>query len=272
MSADAKQLAEIRDFALDVARSAGEVILPFFRTAAVELKPDGTEVTEADRRAEEHVRERLVAAFPHAAVLGEEFGGEARALPGDQWIVDPLDGTSAFALGYPMFGTLVALLRDGEPVVGVIHMPALGESVYAASGSGCWYAAQGAAPQRVRTDAVGDLSRAFVSSSGVHVSEVQPVDGFPPYRLAPLVAKARKFRVVGDCVQHAFVCRGRLHLAVDAIMAPWDSAALIPCVREAGGALSLMNGGDDLVFGGSLVSASDEAVLAAALAAMKGGD
>ncbi len=267
MSQIDRELSEIVDFAVDLARRAGELVMTHYREVAVEWKPDGSEVTEADRRAEVLIREALERDFPDAAILGEEYGGEKAPCPGDQWIVDPIDGTTAFTLGVPLFGTLLALLRDGEPVVGVIHMPALAETLYAATGHGCHWRLGDEAPVATRCDPVGKLADAFASSCGLHASELEPVPGRPNYRLGPLVAACRKFRVVGDCYQHLLVCRGRLHLAIDAIMEPWDSAALVPCVREAGGVVSGLTGRtENVVFAGSLVSASDAALHSQAIA------
>ncbi len=269
MTNNAIELAEAAGFARALAQGAGDLILSHYRSVAVELKPDGSEVTAADREAEEFIRKQLESYTPQAAILGEEYGGEAKPQPGDHWIVDPLDGTTPFALGLPLFGTLIALLRDGEPVLGVIHMPAMDETVYAWAGGGCWFVVGNDEPQRVRTESVGGLEEAFISAAGVHASELEPIAEHASYRLAPLIEATRKFRVVGDCVQHALVCRGRLHLAIDSIMAPWDSAALIPCVREAGGAVSDLQGqSQDLTFAGSLVSASDQGVLDEALVLM----
>lgn len=245
-------------FARRLAREASGVIMPFFRTVAVEHKPDGSEVTEADRRAEERIRVEIQRAHPHAAVLGEEFGGDRRPVSGDQWIIDPLDGTASFVLGLPLFGTLIGFLRDGEPLVGVVHMPALGETVYAAKGAGCWFEPEGEPPQRLQCEPVGSLGKAFVSAGGLHASALQPVPGLRPYPLDRVIAGARKFRVVSDCIQHVLVCRQRLHVAIDPVMSPWDSAALVPCVREAGGTVtSLAGASENVVFAGSLLSAAD---------------
>lgn len=253
------------DAALELARAAGEEILPRFRTAAVHRKADGTEVTEADRAAERRLRELIADRFPEHAVLGEEYGESGPEDARHRWIVDPLDGTAAFTLGLPTFGTLVAVTdrtEGEEPVVGVIHMPVLEETVYAARGLGCWFRAGGGDPVRVTVDPAERLEEAAVSATGPHSSDIQAGEGETPYRLTALVRRAGKFRFVGDCLQHALVCRGRLHVAVDTVMSPWDVAALVPCVEEAGGAVATVDGRrDGIVHGGSLVSASTEGLL-----------
>lgn len=264
-----KELDDARRLGIEIAVEAGAIIQSWRHKIVTRFKSDGTEVTQADTEAETHIRKRLEAACAGVPILGEEFGGEAKPALGDQWIVDPLDGTTPFSVGSPMYGTLIALLRDGEPVVGVIHLPALGETISAAAGCGCWLEIDGRPPARVRVSEVVRLQDAFVSTSGFHATELQAIDGVAPYNLTSLIRQARKLRVLGDCVQHALVCRGRIDLAVDAIMQPWDSAALIPCVREAGGCVADMHGSaDELVFAGSLVSASSPALLDQALEAM----
>lgn len=253
--------AALLDFALALAEAAETEIMPRFRTVAVTRKPDGTEVTEADREAERRMRALIDKRYPDHAVLGEEFGASARTDTRYRWVLDPVDGTAGFTIGVPLFGTLVGLLEDGDPVVGVIHFPAIGETVYAARGEGCWFRAGDEAPKRVRVDPVEDLDAATVSTTGPHSSDIMAADGHVPYRLSALIRRAGKFRFVTDCMQHALVCRGRIHAAVDTLMAPWDVAALVPCVEEAGGVAMTLDGSrDDVVFGGSLVTAGSDAL------------
>jgi len=249
------------NLALDLARTAEEEILPRFRTVSVTRKPDGTEVTEADREAERVMRERLAEERPDHAVLGEEFGESGPADARYRWVLDPVDGTAGFTIGVPLFGTLVALLENGAPVVGVIHFPALGETVYAAQGEGCWFRTA-EDEVSVAVDPVGSLDAATVTTTALHSSDVMAADDQTPYRMTDLVRRAGKFRFVTDCLQHALVARGRTHVAVDTLMRPWDVAALVPCVREAGGvAQPLDPNAEDVVFGGSLVSAGSKSLL-----------
>ena len=249
------------DLALRLAQTAEDEILPRFRTVSVTRKPDGTEVTEADCEAERVMRERLAEERPGHAVLGEEFGQEGPDDARYRWVLDPVDGTAGFTIGVPLFGTLVALLEDGEPVVGVIHFPAIEETVYAARGDGCWF--QTAEDEvSVSVDPVEALDAATVTTTALHSSDVGATDDQTPYRLTDLVRQAGKFRFVTDCLQHALVARGRTHAAVDTLMHPWDVAALVPCVREAGGvAQPLDPNADDVVFGGSLITAGSESLL-----------
>src|ERR1700745_165018 len=129
-------LSEILDFALALSREAGNYILPRWKTVAIEHKPDGSEVTEADRGAEQLLRKRIAERYPHHAILGEEFGGEEQRDAEHLWLLDPVDGTASFAMGLPLFGTLIGYVRRGAPGVGVIGAHALRETVYAAAGQG----------------------------------------------------------------------------------------------------------------------------------------
>jgi histidinol-phosphatase len=139
-----------------------------------------------------------------------------------------------------MFGTLVSLLIDGEPVFGCIHLPALRETTYAARGFGCWLTRDGARPQRVRVTATRALSNAQVGLTSVKESDLARRRG--AWRLTDLVRAAGRLRLVGDCVQYALLCRGAIDAAVDPLMKPWDIGALAPCVLEAGGSVSDLNG------------------------------
>src|SRR4051812_34150025 len=149
-------LNEILEFALTLNAAAGEFILPLWKNVTVDYKSDGSEVTAADRGAEDLLRGLIAERYPDHAILGEEFGGERTRDAEHLWLLDPVDGTASFTIGLPLFGTLIAYLQRGEPSVGVIGMHALGETVYAATGQGCWHQRSGGDPQRIRTSAVTD--------------------------------------------------------------------------------------------------------------------
>lgn len=244
-------------FALELASLAEREILLRFRKAAVERKADGTLVTEADRAAERVMRERIAARHPDDTILGEEQGASGPENARRQWILDPVDGTISFTLGVPTFGTLVGLLEDREPALGVIHFPALGETLYAARGAGCYWRLAGDEPQRVRVAPPAHLREARVSAGGPQGSDILPEAG-KASNLTALIRGAGSFRFVGDCLQHALVCQGRLHAALDTVMKPWDIAALVPCVREAGGVATDLDGrGEGVVFADSLLTSCD---------------
>jgi histidinol-phosphatase len=260
------------DFALELAQAAEPVILARYRKAHISYKDDGSEVTDADRGAEEVMRELIGRRFPDHAILGEEFGAGGASDSAWQWILDPVDGTASYTLGMPVFGTLIGLLCQGEPVVGVIHLPAIRETVYAATGLGCrWREGKGrGAAVALRVATVKRLQDAVVMGpSGL--SSIPPSEREEEFRrLLPLLSRARKVRYGGDCLQHVVVCRGVAHAAVDPVMSPWDIAALVPCVLEAGGVVASRDGKrEDLVFGGSLVSCCTEELLGEVLSVVR---
>lgn len=250
------------EFALELARRAEAEILPRFQRTEVLTKPDGTVVTEADRAAERLMRQLIEDEFPHDAILGEEYGEKA-GTSGRRWILDPIDGTAAFTLGLPTFGTLVALEEKGQATTGVIHLPALGETVYAARGMGCWHRGRDGQATEVRVDqSAPALKNAYVSSTGVYRTHIQPLSAREPMNLGAVIRAAHRFRFVGDCLQHALVAKGTIHAAIDTEMHPWDNAAIIPCVLEAGGAVASTRGHtDNLIHAPDLVTAASQELL-----------
>jgi histidinol-phosphatase len=231
---------EILEFALMLAEAAEAEIMPRFKTCAVNWKADGSEVTDADRRAEEVMRELIAKDFPATSVLGEEFGGSPANAMEPLWLLDPIDGTAAFAVGLPVFGTIIGYMENGEPQVGVLHMPAMRETVYAARGSGCWAKGGDSTPRQVHVSGVRNLKDAYVSAGVVNSRTWD--SGQPMRKLSNVIPKARQFRFVCDVVQHALVAQGRIDAAIEPIVHPWDIAGVIPCIEEAGGTVSDLEG------------------------------
>jgi histidinol-phosphatase len=252
--------SEILDFALKLSDEAGRLILPLWNKVAVHQKPDGSDVTEADRRAEELLRGRIAERYPDHAILGEEFGGNPMRDAEHLWLVDPIDGTASFAIGLPLFGTLIGYLRRGGPCVGVIAAHALGETIYAATGQGCWRRRNGAGPERLYASAVTEVAQAFAVSTALEHTDMDPRDPKPSIVLSRLYKQVRRFRWSGDCINYALLCRGRIDVALDPRMNPWDIAALVPCVREAGGALTSFDGNQDVVWQRDLVASANPAL------------
>lgn len=240
-------LEEILEFALTLSREAGEFILPRWKNVAVDHKADGSEVTEADRGGEQLLRRLIGARYPDHAILGEEFGGAPTRDAAHLWLLDPIDGTASFSIGLPLFGTLIGYLRNGVPCAGVIGAHALGETIYAATGSGCWYQRNGTPPQRVHTSGVTDLSQAFAVSTEIANTDLDPRTPASSISVSRLYRQARRFRWSGDCINYALLCQGRVDIAMDPRMNPWDIAAAVPCVREAGGTISSLSGNEDEV-------------------------
>jgi len=263
---DSAAYRELLAFALELARIAAPVLQRGYGTARVARKADGTEVTDADRQAEDLMVQAIARRYPDHAVLGEEFGPAGRPQADWTWVLDPVDGTASFTLGIPLFGTLVGLLHRDDPVVGVIHLPILGESVYGGRGLGCWFQRAGYDPVRVQVQAVSRLEEAVVLAPA-GLSSASPPERVAHFqRLLGLMARALKFRFGGDCLQHALVCRGLAHVAVDPVMHPWDIAAVVPCIEEAGGvAASLQGQRERVTFAGSLVTCASDALLAEVL-------
>ena len=243
------------DFARHLAREAESEIMPHFYNCVAEYKADGSEVTEADRNAEKRMRALIHENYPTHRVVGEEYGSTGPGESPYQWILDPVDGTHWLPLGIPTFGTLIGLLHDDIPVVGVIAFPAMREMVFAANDLGCWYTNDRSDPVRIRVTTVEKLADAYCSASGPHHSEILPGKSGQQVNLGAYIRGARRFRFISDCLQHALVCRGRIQAALDVVMHPWDVAALVPCIKEAGGIASSVTGEvEGVTFGGSLLT------------------
>lgn len=220
------------EFALETARGAGELILGYYQSdsLAVEAKRDSSPVTAADRGAEELIRKQIGREFPGDGVLGEELG-ESPSSNGFRWILDPVDGTKSFIHGVPLFGTLIGLEFSDRMVLGVCRFPALDEVVFAAQGQGAWWQKAGAPPRAARVSGVERLSDALFCVTTISGWErIGRYDAFERIR-----SEARLTRGWGDCYGHALVATGRADVMIDPLMNPWDAAALVPIVEEAGG-------------------------------------
>jgi histidinol-phosphatase len=197
---------------------------------AVERKRDSSPVTAADRGAEELIRAAIAREFPQDAVLGEEFG-ETAGTSGFRWILDPVDGTKSFIHGVPLFGTLIGVEFAGQCVVGVCHLPALGETAWGGKGLGAWWRPAGGEPRPAQVSAVSQWSDALMCFTTVQgFARIGRQDAFDA-----LVGKVGLARGWGDCYGHMLVATGRAELMVDPLMNIWDAAALIPIIEEAGG-------------------------------------
>lgn len=210
----------------EVAHTCGDAALGHFRRGlAVEFKPDGSEVTRADREAEAAARACIRRLCPGDAIVGEELGSEGKESR-RRWIIDPIDGTRSFVRGVPMWGSLVALEQDGVVIAGAINCPATGDFLIAVREEGCWHNGVRASVSRV-----SELSLATVLGTDQRFLR-NPERGARWAALANRVAHARTW---GDCYGYVLVATGRAELMVDDRMNPWDVAALIPIIEEAGG-------------------------------------
>lgn len=223
---------------------AGAVALGHYRkNVAVERKGDGSPVTVADRGAEEAVRAWLHEHFPADGVLGEEFGEHA-GTSGRRWVVDPIDGTKSFVRGVPLWGSLVAVLEGEHVLAGAASFPALGETIAASAGCGCWHNGS-----RARVSAVAALRDATVLISDERIFPSR--DGRE--RWEQLAAGAAVTRSWGDAFGYLMVATGRAEVMVDAIVNAWDIACFLPIVEEAGGVFTSLAGAVT-AFGGNSIA------------------
>ncbi|MCG8451176.1 MAG: histidinol-phosphatase [Pirellulales bacterium] len=235
MSQESPQLQDRLAFAVEIARRAGEETLRFFRTSGLDVqrKQDGSPVTAADRQAEQLLRQQIRSKYPNDAILGEEFGETAGTSP-FRWILDPIDGTKSFVSGVPLYTTLVAVLWQDKPQIGVIFAPAASEMVYAAKGSGSWHVVGEGTPQRAKVSTTSKLAEAvFLTTSVRSFSTDRQLDARPVYD--QLQQSCRLTRTWGDAFGYLLVATGRAEIMIDAALSLWDAAALQPVIEEAGG-------------------------------------
>jgi histidinol phosphatase-like enzyme (inositol monophosphatase family) len=252
-----RELERLLEFAIGIAREAGAATMERFgaHDLLVESKPDGSPVSESDRRAEALLRERIRAVHPGDGILGEEEEEEPGS-SGRTWILDPIDGTRSYAQGVPLFGTLVGLEIEGEPALGVIHMPALGELAAAAAGIGARWQRRGDAPRPARVSTTARLADALACSTSTKAFD--EAGQRAPY--ARLLGAVRSDRGWGDCYAHLLLATGRVDLVLEPRMSVWDCAALLPVVEEAGGSFTdlagrrTIRGGNALATNGRLLA------------------
>jgi histidinol-phosphatase len=244
--AASRDLSALLEFAARISHDAGDLTLSHFqRGVAFETKADGTPVTLADRAAETRLRALIADTFPDDAILGEEEGSTGAANAVWRWILDPIDGTRSFVHGVPLYAVLIGLEHLGEPVLGVIHLPALGETVAAAAGQGCYLDGS-----RCRVSDTNELARAVALTSDLGITASSPVgEGW-----GALVSSVEFARTWGDAYGHAMVATGRADIMLDPVdFKPWDAAPLLPVITEAGGRFTSL-AGDATIHGGSGLS------------------
>jgi myo-inositol-1(or 4)-monophosphatase len=241
-------LTPYRPFLNELALQSGEFIRPFFANPAlaVEIKSDDSPVTAADKGAEQLLRTLISKKFPAHGIIGEEFG-EDRPDAEFVWVLDPIDGTKAFITGVPLWGTLIALLHDGQPVLGAIHQPVLQQLMV---GDGTTTTLNNR-PVRVRPCArIEDAT--LLTSDPYNIAKHQ---NGPAYDA--LGQRARLVSTWGDCYGYLLLSAGFADVMVDPIMNLWDLAAVVPIVRGAGGLITDWQGGDPMK-GASVVAAGPD--------------
>jgi histidinol-phosphatase len=203
----------------------------------VDTKPDLTPVSDADHDVELTLRKRLGYHRPDDSVLGEELGG-TKAFTGRQWVIDPIDGTKNFIRGVPVWATLLALLQDGVPVMGVVSAPALQRRWWASAGQGAFAAIGAETPRRLRVSSIGELPAASLSFSSLSGWAVRGLRE----RFIVLTDDVWRARGYGDFYSYCLVAEGGVDIAMEPEVSTWDLAAVDVLVREAGGAFTDLNG------------------------------
>ncbi|MEO6941810.1 MAG: inositol monophosphatase family protein [Terrimesophilobacter sp.] len=243
-------LSDDLSFALRLADAADAISHARFRASdlAVSLKPDLTEVTDADKAVETAIRDRLTVERPGDSIYGEEFGtvGDSPR----QWIIDPIDGTSNFVRGVPVWSTLIALAIEGVPVLGVVSAPALGRRWWGAIGHGAFTRDIDGTVRSIRVSAVGDLAHASASMSGL--DRFETAGKLENY--LTLMRRTWRTRDYSDAWPYMMVAEGIVDVAGEFGLQPYDMAALFPIVQEAGGRLTAVSGEDGPWHGSALAT------------------
>jgi histidinol phosphatase-like enzyme (inositol monophosphatase family) len=240
-----EELNELKKFCGLLAEESGKIIRQYFRTEiSIESKSDKSPVTIADKKAEEKMREMITKEFPSHGIIGEEFGNSNEGAE-YQWVLDPIDGTKSFIYGAITFGTLIALMKNGEPIIGVINQPILNEFLigdnYTSDLNG----------KKVKVRECNDLSNAILlATDHLNIEKYQSLPKFES-----LMRKVKLYRQWGDCYGYYLVATGYADVMIDPIMSTWDLMALIPVINGSGGIITDYHGNDP-VNGNSIVASA----------------
>lgn len=239
------EILEFKEFCKEITNISGENIRKYFRREfSIETKSDDSPVTIADKSTEEKLREMIMKRYPDHGILGEEFGKHNETAE-YQWILDPIDGTKSFVCGAVTFGTLIALMKNGIPILGVFHQPILNEFLIGDNNS------TQLNNKDVKIIDVDSLSEAvLLATDHLQIEEFQNLSKFEN-----LMRKVKLYRQWGDCYGYYLVATGFAQIMLDPIMSVWDTMALIPIIKGAGGIISDYQGSDP-VQGNSVVSAT----------------
>jgi myo-inositol-1(or 4)-monophosphatase len=239
------ELSEFKEFSHELAIQSAGLIKQYFRTNInVESKADSSPVTVADKKAEEIMRELIARKYPEHGIIGEEFGSVNEKAE-YVWVLDPIDGTKSFICGTYSFGTLIALLKNSKPIIGVYNHPILNDFLI------------GDNQETKINDTVtkirecNNLSDAvLLTTDHLNVEKYQNIEKFNN-----LIKKIKLYRNWGDCYGYYLLATGYADIMIDPIMSPWDSLALIPIIRGAGGTITDYQGNDPLI-GNSIIATS----------------
>ena len=238
-----------RSFIAELAEQSGALIRPYFgqKNLVVEIKADESPVTAADRGAEKLLRQLISQRYPDHGVIGEEFGSE-NTNADFVWVLDPIDGTKSFAAACPLFGTLIALLHQGQPILGAIHLPVLNQLFI---GDNVTTTLNGGQVRARKTSRISDAT--LLTSDTLNLAKYQ--NGAACERL---VNAAKLYRTWGDCYGYTLVANGWADIMFDPIMNPWDIAALVPVIRGAGGVITDWSGKDPMNATSTVAAATPE--------------
>jgi myo-inositol-1(or 4)-monophosphatase len=256
------------DFAHHLADLAAAAILPRFRRRIeVANKADASApydpVTVADRAAERVMRAAIAKSFPDHGIIGEEFA--ARAGTGShQWVLDPIDGTRAFIMGSPLWGTLIGLVDSGVPILGLMNQPFTGERFWAAKGRAHWRGPDGRT-RKLRTRECPGLAEAVLTTTHPDLFASRPEAA----AFARVRARARMTRYGGDCYGYCLLAAGFVDVVVEAGLKPHDVVALIPIIEGAGGQITTWDD-EPALEGGRILATGDRRVHEDALALLSG--
>jgi len=219
--------------ALEAIKASDDIIMSYYRgDIQVETKADMSPVTVADREAEAVIKQILSAAFPEHGFIGEEFGtdvGEHEY----QWVIDPIDGTKNFIRHIPLFGTQLALVKNGEVILGISSMPAMNELLYAEKGAGAFLN-----EKPIHVSDVSTLRDSMVCFGGIaHFGKIEQMTA-----LTELLLSTARQRGIGDCYMYHLLASGRTDIVVEASINFWDIAAAVCIITEAGGQVTDMFG------------------------------
>jgi inositol-phosphate phosphatase/L-galactose 1-phosphate phosphatase/histidinol-phosphatase len=247
--------------AAELADAAGAAIRPYFRTRlAVDDKPDLSPVTAADRGAEMAMRQLIAARFPEHGIIGEEYGRE-RDDAEFVWVLDPIDGTKSFISGVPLFGTLIALARNGRPILGIIDQPISRER---------WVGAEGRATTHngtaIRCRPCPALAAATIFATTPDMFKGADAAGF-----ARAAGAAKLVRYGGDCYAYGLVALGFVDVVIEASLNPYDFGPMLPVIEGAGGLATDWQGAPlGLSSDGRVLIAGDRRAHSEALALLNG--
>lgn len=240
------------EFALDAAWQAGRITLGHFQTGVTaERKADNTPVTIADREAEQKLRDLIGHYWPTHGILGEEYGHSPAKNSRYTWLLDPIDGTKSFVSGVPLYATLIALTDGDKALLGVVHLPALNETIYAVRDGGCYWNGRTAHVSRVTR-----LEDAVLLTSEISYAEHRPKE--PAWQR--LVDATYIQRTWGDAYGYSLVATGRADIMIDPVMGLWDCGPLQVIMEEAGGTFTDWQGnptihaGEAIATNGALLS------------------